>query len=243
MPRTRGAAEGLQRAADGTAAMDDEQPPRHSPSRDDEAAVQRLLEKVLTETLLYRPERPLEFAVQYLDELCGDTTETTKAFRRLVSAQRTPDQFMDECAAVYAAMASVSESAPYCGRDDCARLAKACAVDMPEHISDMLVERISESCGEIIDFERFSTICRVCVDCRGVTRDCRDAWHLLEPGRPDAVVEREDLLRIAPQLVLPNRSSFSLEDVLEAVVESTEIEITGGEDVGTYDSFLRKSVT
>ena len=36
------------------------------------------------------------------------------------------------------------ESAPYCGRDDCARLAKACAVDMPEHISDMLVERISK---------------------------------------------------------------------------------------------------
>ena len=222
---------------------DDEHPPRNSPSRDDQAAVQRLLEKVLTETLLYRPDRPLEFAVQYLDELCGSTTETTKAFRRLVSAQRTPDQFMDECAAVYAAMASVSESAPYCGRDDCARLAKACAVDMPEHISDMLVERISESCGEIIDFERFSTICRVCVDCRGVTRDCRDAWHLLEPGRPDAVVEREDLLRIAPQLVLPNRSSFSLDDVLEAVVESMEIDTTPGEDVGTYDSFLRKSVT
>ena len=59
---------------------DDEHPPRHSPSRDDEAAVQRLLEKVLTETLLYRPERPLEFALQYLDELCSDPTETTKAF-------------------------------------------------------------------------------------------------------------------------------------------------------------------
>ena len=222
--------------------MDDE-PPRQSPSRDDQAAVQRLLEKVLTETLLYRPDRPLEFAAQYLDELCGDTTETTKAFRRLVSAQRTPDQFLDECAAVYAAMAAQSASAPYCGRDDAARLAKACAVDMPQHISDMLVERISESCGEIIDFERFCAIARVCVDCRGVTRDCRDAWHLLEPGRPDAVVEREDLLRIAPQLVLPNRSSFTLDDVLEAVVESTEIDTTPGEDVGTYDSFVRKSVT
>ena len=222
--------------------MDDE-PPRQSPSRDDEAAVQRLLEKVLTETLLYRPERPLEFAVQYLDELCGDTTETTKAFRRLVSAQRTPDQFLDECAAVYAAMAAQSASAPYCGRDDAARLAKACAVDMPEHISDMLVERISESCGEIIDFERFSSICRVCVDCRGVTRDCRDAWHLLEPGRPDAVVEREDLLRIAPRLPLPNRSSFTLDEVLSSIVEATSIDTTPGEDVGTYDSFLRKSVT
>ena len=222
---------------------DDEHPPRNSPSRDDQAAVQRLLEKVLTETLLYRPERPLEFAVQYLDELCGSTTETTKAFRRLVAAQRSPDQFLDECAAVYAAMAAASESAPYCGRDDCARLAKACAVDMPEHISDMLVERIESSCGEIIDFERFSSICRVCVDCRGVTRDCRDAWHLLEPGRPDAVVDREELLRIAPQLVLPNRSSFSLEDVLESVVETVSIETTPGEDVGTYDSFLRKSVT
>ena len=222
---------------------DDEHPPRNSPSRDDQAAVQRLLEKVLTETLLYRPERPLEFAVQYLDELCGPTTEIVKAFRRLVSAQRNPDQFLDECAAVYAAMASVSVSAPYCGRDDCARLAKACAVDMPEHISDMLVERIESSCGEIIDFERFCAIARVCVDCRGVTRDCRDAWHLLEPGRPDAVVEREDLLRIAPQLVLPNRSSFTLDDVLEAVVETVEIDTTPGEDVGTYDSFLRKSVT
>ena len=84
--------------------MDDEHPPRNSPSRHDEAAVQRLLEKVLTETLLYRPDRPLEFAVQYLDELCGHSTETTKAFRRLVSAQRTPDQFLDECASVYAAM-------------------------------------------------------------------------------------------------------------------------------------------
>ena len=184
--------------------MDDEPPPRHSPSRDDEAAVRRLLEKVLTETLLYRPERPLEFAVQYLDELCGPTTEVVKAFRRLVSAQRTPDQFLDECASLYAAMAASSESAPYCGRDDCARLAKACAVDMPEHISDMLVERIEASCGVIVDFEQFSAIARVCVDCRGTARDCRDAWHLLEPGRPDAVVEREDLLRIAPQLVLPN---------------------------------------
>jgi hypothetical protein len=222
---------------------DDEHPPRNSPSRDDQAAVQRLLEKVLTETLLYRPDRPLEFAAQYLDELCGDTTETTKAFRRLVSAQRTPDQFLDECAAVYAAMAAQSASAPYCGRDDCARLAKACAVDMPEHVSDMFVERIESSCGEIIDFERFSSICRVCVDCRGVTRDCRDAWHLLEPGRPDAVIDREDLLRIAPQLVLPNRSSFTLDEVLEAVVESMEIDTTPGEDVGTYDSFLRKSVT
>ena len=85
---------------------DDEQPPRHSPSRDDEAAVQRLLEKVLTETLLYRPDRPLEFVVQHLDELCGDTTSITKAFRRLVAAQRSPDQFLDECAAVYAAMAA-----------------------------------------------------------------------------------------------------------------------------------------
>ena len=63
--------------------------------------------------------------------------------------------------------AATSLQSPYCGRDDCARLAKACAVDMPEHISDMFVERISESCGEIIDFERFSSICRVCVDCRG----------------------------------------------------------------------------
>ena len=222
---------------------DDEQPPRHSPSRDDEAAVRRLLEKVLTETLLYRPERPLEFAVQYLDELCGDTTETTKAFRRLVSAQRTPDQFLDECASLYAAMAASSESAPYCGRDDAARLAKACAVDMPEHISEMFVERIEASCGEMIDFERFSAIARVCVDCRGTARDCRDAWHLLEPGRPDAIIDREDLLRIAPQLVLPNRSSFSLEDVLESVVETVSIDTTPGEDVGTYDSFLRKSVT
>ena len=222
---------------------DDEHPPRHSPSRDDQAAVQRLLEKVLTETLLYRPERPLEFAVQYLDELCGDTTETTKAFRRLVSAQRTPDQFLDECASLYAAMAASSESAPYCGRDDCARLAKACAVDMPEHISDMLVERIEASCGVIVDFEQFSAIARVCVDCRGTARDCRDAWHLLEPGRPDAVVEREDLVRIAPQLVLPNRSSFTLDEVLEAVVDMVQIDTTPGEDVGTYDSFLRKSVT
>ena len=222
---------------------DDEPPPRNSPSRDDEAAVQRLLEKVLTETLLYRPDRPLEFVVQHLDELCGDTTSITKAFRRLVSAQRTPDQFLDECASLYAAMAASSESAPYCGRDDCARLAKACAVDMPEHISDMLVERIEASCGVIVDFEQFSSICRVCVDCRGVTRDCRDAWHLLEPGRPDAVVEREDLLRIAPQLVLPNRSSFTLDEVLESVVETVSIETTPGEDVGTYDSFLRKSVT
>jgi len=139
--------------------------------------------------------------------------------------------------------AATSLQSPYCGRDDCARLAKACAVDMPEHISEMFVERIEASCGVIVDFEQFSAIARVCVDCRGVTRDCRDAWHLLEPGRPDAVVEREDLLRIAPQLVLPNRSSFSLEDVLEAVVESTEIDTTPGEDVGTYDSFLRKSVT
>ena len=65
----------------------------------------------------------------------------------------------------------------------------------------------------------------------------------MEPGRPDAVVEREDLLRIAPQLVLPNRSSFTLDDVLEAVVETVEIDTTPGEDVGTYDSFLRKSVT
>ena len=222
---------------------DDEQPPRHSPSRDDEAAVRRLLEKVLTETLLYRPDRPLEFAVQYLDELCGSTTETTKAFRRLVSAQRTPDQFLDECASLYAAMAASSESAPYCGRDDCARLAKACAVDMPEHISDMLVERIEATCGVIVDFEQFSAIARVCVDCRGTARDCRDAWHLLEPGRPDAIIDREDLLRIAPQLVLPNRSSFSLEDVLEFVVEATSIDTTVSEDVGTYDSFLRKSVT
>ena len=86
--------------------MDDDEKPRQSPSRDDEAAVQRLLEKVLTETLLYRPDRPLDFAVQYLDELCGSTTETVKAFRRLVSAQRTPDQFLDECASVYAAMAA-----------------------------------------------------------------------------------------------------------------------------------------
>ena len=85
---------------------DDEHPPRHSPSRDDQAAVQRLLEKVLTETLLYRPDRPLEFAVQYLDELCGSTTETVKAFRRLVAAQRSPDQFLDECASLYAAMAA-----------------------------------------------------------------------------------------------------------------------------------------
>ena len=85
---------------------DDEPPPRNSPSRDDEAAVQRLLEKVLTETLLYRPERPLEFVVQHLDELCGSTTETVKAFRRLVAAQRSPDQFLDECASVYAAMAA-----------------------------------------------------------------------------------------------------------------------------------------
>ena len=222
---------------------DDEQPPPHSPSRDDEAAVRRLLEKVLTETLLYRPDRPLEFAVQYLDELCGSTTETTKAFRRLVSAQRTPDQFLDECASLYAAMAASSESAPYCGRDDCARLAKACAVDMPEHISDIFVERIVSSCGAVVDFEGFSAIARVCVDCRGVTRDCRDAWHLLEPGRPDAVVDREDLLRIAPQLVLPNRSSFTLDDVLEFVVEATSIDTTSVEDVGTYDSFLRKSVT
>ena len=202
-----------------------------------------MLEKVLTETLLYRPDRPLDFAVQYLDELCGDTTETTKAFRRLVSAQRTPDQFLDECASLYAAMAATSESAPYCGRDDCARLAKACAVDMPEHISEMFVERIEASCGEMIDFERFSAIARVCVDCRGTARDCRDAWHLLEPGRPDAIIDREDLLRIAPQLVLPNRSSFSLEDVLEFVVEATSIDTTVSEDVGTYDSFLRKSVT
>ena len=222
---------------------DDEPPPRHSPSRDDEAAVRRLLEKVLTETLLYRPDRPLEFVVQHLDELCGDTTEATKAFRRLVSAQRTPDQFLDECASLYAAMAASSESAPYCGRDDAARLAKACAVDMPEHISDMFVDRIESSCGVIVDFEQFSAIARVCVDCRGVTRDCRDAWHLLEPGRPDAIIDREDLLRIAPQLVLPNRSSFSLEDVLESVVETVSIETTPGEDVGTYDSFLRKSVT
>ena len=116
-------------------------------------------------------------------------------------------------------------SAPYCGRDDAAiaRLAKACAVDMPEHISDMFVERIAKRVVVLllIVASEFSAIARVCVDCRGVTRDCRDAWHLFEPGRPDAVVEREDLLRIAPQLVLPNRSSFSLEDVLESVVEST----------------------
>ena len=146
---------------------------------------------MLTETLLYRPDRPLEFVVQHLDELCGDTTEIVKAFRRLVSAQRTPDQFLDECASLYAAMAATSESAPYCGRDDCARLAKACAVDMPEHISEMFVERIEASCGEMIDFERFSAIARVCVDCRGTARDCRDAWHC-EPGRPDAVVGRAD---------------------------------------------------
>jgi hypothetical protein len=86
--------------------MDDEPPPRNSPSRDDEAAVQRLLEKVLTETLLYRPDRPLEFVVQHLDELCGSTTEIVKAFRRLVAAQRSPDQFLDECASLYAAMAA-----------------------------------------------------------------------------------------------------------------------------------------
>ena len=139
--------------------------------------------------------------------------------------------------------AATSLQSPYCGRDDCARLAKACAVDMPEHISDMLVERIEASCGVIVDFEQFSAIARVCVDCQGVTRDCRDAWHLLEPGRPDAIIDREDLLRIAPQLVLPNRSSFSLEDVLESVVETVEIDTTSVEDVGTYDSFLRKSVT
>ena len=36
--------------------------PAAQPEQDDEAAVQRLLEKVLTETLLYRPDRPLEFA-------------------------------------------------------------------------------------------------------------------------------------------------------------------------------------
>ena len=58
---------------------DDEHPPRNSPSRDDEAAVQRLLEKVLTETLLYgcRQSSAAGFCVQYLDELCGSTTETT----------------------------------------------------------------------------------------------------------------------------------------------------------------------
>ena len=67
-----------------------------------------------------------------------------------------------------------------------------------------------------------------------------------EPGRPDAVVDREDLLRVAPQLVLPNRSPFTLDEVLESVVETVQqvsIETTPGEDVGTYDSFLRKSVT
>ena len=57
------------------------------------------------------------------------------------------------------------------------------------------------------------------------------------------MIEREDLLRIAPRLPLPNRSSFTLDDVLEAVVESMEIDTTPEEDVGTYDSFLRKSVT
>ena len=78
--------------------------------------------------------------------------------------------------------AATSLQSPYCGRDDAARLAKACAVDMPEHISDIFVERIVSSCGAVVDFEGFSAIARVCVDCRGVTRDCRDAWHLLEPG-------------------------------------------------------------
>ena len=54
--------------------------------------------------------------------------------------------------------AATSLQSPYCGRDDCARLAKACAVDMPEHISDMFVERIEASCGVIVDFDQFSAI-------------------------------------------------------------------------------------
>ena len=153
--------------------------------------------------------------------------------RRRVDGVEIDAAIQDEHAVNLISTQAATQS-PYCGRD--ARLAKACAVDMPEHISDMFVERIEASCGVIVDFEQFSAIARVCVDCRGTARDCRDAWHLLEPGRPDAVVER-GWLRIAPQLVLPNRSSFSLEDVLESVVETVSIDLTPEtpEKTGTYD--------
>lgn len=223
----------------------------------DEAEVQELLQKVLTETLLYRPERPLEFMVQHLDELCdGPVAPLTSSFRRLVAAQRSPDQFLDECASVYAAMAAGSPRAPYCGRADAARLAKACAVDLPKHRSHQLVEQVETSCDDApLDFERFAAVARVCVDCRGVARDARDAWHLLAPGRPDAEIDREDLLRILPASTdsaprtlrdaLPaDKARLTVDDVLERSIENVTDDVArlqdGSSDVGTYDSFLAR---
>ena len=86
------------------------------------------------------------------------TGTATLSSRRRVDGVEIDAAIQDDEHAVnlISTQAATSLQSPYCGRDDCARLAKACAVDMPEHISDMLVERISESCGVIVDFERFS---------------------------------------------------------------------------------------
>ena len=149
-----------------------------------EAQVTQLIQEIMTQTLLYRPEKPLEFIVQYLDEICDGANPLVHSYHMLQLTHRNPEQFLDELAKAYSAL-SARRGTPYALGEDVSRLVRALSVDLPQKYEDAILAAVDAVCaaGKPVEFERFGGCVRVAITTRFLVREARELWHALEPGQ------------------------------------------------------------
>ena len=147
-----------------------------------EAQVTQLIQEIMTQTLLYRPEKPLEFIVQYLDEICDGANPLVHSYHMLQLTHRNPEQFLDELAKAYSAL-SARRGTPYALGEDVSRLVRALSVDLPQKYEDAILAAVDAVCaaGKPVEFERFGGCVRVAITTRFLVREARELWHALEP--------------------------------------------------------------
>lgn len=176
-----------------------------------EAETKALIQDVLSQVLHYKPRNPLAFIVQYLDELCGESTPQVSAFYRLLLTRDDPDLFVDEVQRSYGAFASRRSSESATG-EDVERLTRCFCMEMPVRYEKVLVEAVTELVApeEACDFETFCACVRIGASCYGIFRDAYELWFGL--GDPSLLVE-EAARSDSPELRIP-QTPFDIEDLV-----------------------------
>ncbi|KAJ1446312.1 hypothetical protein M885DRAFT_547023 [Pelagophyceae sp. CCMP2097] len=203
-----------------------------------EAAVHALVQQLLTQLLYYRPDQPLEFIVDHLDEVCDGENPLAHSLRALRLTHRTPERFVEALSDAYSSLAS-RRNASFVGADDVIRFISLMSSDLPKTAETPLLEAIEETCNnrsEPVEFERFSACVGAVVSVLELHGEARDLVAAIDatpddcpldallaaaapPGREaDASRSKRRSSRSAvPEPRRPSRQARTLHDLLTSM--------------------------
>mmetsp|Transcript_33868 Transcript_33868/g.116553 ORF Transcript_33868/g.116553 Transcript_33868/m.116553 type:complete len:293 (-) Transcript_33868:25-903(-) len=178
-----------------------------------EAAVHALVQQLLTQLLYYRPDQPLEFIVDHLDEVCDGENPLAHSLRALRLTHRTPERFVealsdacggatppfrvqvrvgtDSLAIRYSSLAS-RRNASFVGADDVIRFISLMSSDLPKTAETPLLEAIEETCNnrsEPVEFERFSACVGAVVSVLELHGEARDLVAAIDATPDDCPLD------------------------------------------------------